>query len=54
MAIVRQEDEERRRKPLEFTGTFYSDRWVAYFDETCQDYYFEDTVSWTTHCCLGC
>ena len=42
--ILKDEDKERERPPLEFAYTFYSDRWKVYYSEEYQDYWYEDTV----------
>ena len=45
LEVVQAEDEERARPPLEFAGTFCSERWIAKYDSSeYGDYYYEDTV----------
>ncbi len=45
LEVVRKEDEERARPPLEFAGIFCSERWIAKYDSSeYGDYYYEDTV----------
>eukprot|EP00750_Incisomonas_marina_P024961 INCI5247.2.p1 GENE.INCI5247.2~~INCI5247.2.p1 ORF type:complete len:515 (+),score=88.65 INCI5247.2:310-1854(+) len=44
LEILKDEDQERERPPLEFAYTFYSDRWKVYYSEEYRDYWYEDTV----------